>query len=77
MLYKYLFRGDSFVFGIFNGDVNPQNIFPYPKVFDQEGVDETNQMYEQSRAGEGKHLCVCSEHGRTRATVDPCFDFSA
>lgn len=43
-------RSDSFVFGIFNGQINPKNIFPFPSIFDQDQVDELNEMFEGSRS---------------------------
>ena len=41
-------RSDSFVFGLFKGQINPQNIFPYPSVFNQEEVDELNELFSAS-----------------------------
>ncbi|CAG5109748.1 Oidioi.mRNA.OKI2018_I69.chr2.g4243.t1.cds [Oikopleura dioica] len=41
-------RSDSFVFGLFNGEINPKNIFPYPSVFNQEQVDELNELFSAS-----------------------------
>ena len=38
-------KSDSFLFGIFNGKVNKDHIFPYPHVFDQESLDEMQQFY--------------------------------
>ena len=38
-------KSDSFLFGIFNGKINKDHIFPYPHVFDQESLDEMQQFY--------------------------------
>ena len=38
-------KSDSFLFGIFNGKINKDHIFPYPNVFDRESVDELQTFY--------------------------------
>ena len=38
-------KSDSFLFGIFNGKINADHIFPYPHVFDQETLDDMQQFY--------------------------------
>ena len=43
-------KSDSYLFGIFNGKVQHKHIFPYPKVFDQEEVDELQMFFDSAKA---------------------------
>ena len=37
-------KSDSFVFGMMQGTVNPENIFPYPSTLDEESLENLEAM---------------------------------
>ena len=67
-------KSDSYLFGIFNGKVQHKHIFPYPKVFNQEEVDELQMFFDSAKSafeenndGLGKLPCL---KGRLQLMLD-------
>ena len=47
--YYKLLRSDSFLFGVFNGKIQGEHIFPYPKVFDEDTVAEMQTFFDSAK----------------------------